>query len=188
MDIKEALKQLKLNEDIQKPFNFEFIWKLPKIISRDPGNVQFTYMGIEETFDTLKEAKEYFMEDIIMKIQVNDCAKTWDELRHYCDEPEDDERDLIDSWENWVEELASDNYIDMEFYRGPFTGIRRMYKALSSYIKGDIELELFLYAHRMFMLDKQKEDFTANCFTDEGLRLAGLMDDPQEDIDVYIRQ
>ncbi|NLT47106.1 MAG: hypothetical protein GXX92_01705 [Clostridiales bacterium] len=76
---------------------------------------------------------------------------------------------------------CTDNYMDMEFYRGPSTGIRRMYKALSSYIKGDIELELFLYAQRMFMLDKQKEDFTANCFTDEGLRLAGLMDDPQED-------
>lgn len=69
------------------------------------------------------------------------------------------------------------NYMDMEFYRGPLTGIRRMYKALSNYIKGYIDLELFLYVHRMFMLDKQKEDFTANCFTDEGLRLAGLMAD-----------
>ena len=69
-----------------------------------------------------------------------------------------------------------DNYMDLEVYRGPFVGIQRVYKALSSYIREDIDLELFLYAHRMFMLDKQKEDFTANCFTEEGLRLAGLLE------------
>lgn len=69
------------------------------------------------------------------------------------------------------------NYMDLEVYNGPFVGIQRMYKALSSYIRGDIELELFLYAHSMFILDKQKEDFTANCFTDEELKLAGLTEE-----------
>lgn len=72
------------------------------------------------------------------------------------------------------------NYMDLEYYRGPFNGVRRVLKALSSYVKGDIELELFLHAYDTFLEGKRLEDMSnCNCFTDEGLRLAGLLEEEE---------
>ena len=73
------------------------------------------------------------------------------------------------------------NYMDLEYYRGPLTGIKRICKALSSFVKGEIEIELFTYAHRIFLLEKQREDYEHhNWFTKEGLELAGLLENEGE--------
>lgn len=72
-------------------------------------------------------------------------------------------------------------YMDLEFYRGPFNGVRRACKALSSFLKGDIDIGLFSLANRQFILEKQKEIIKEHChFTDEGLKLAGLIDGDEE--------
>lgn len=68
-------------------------------------------------------------------------------------------------------------YMDLEIYQGPLTGVRRLYKALSSFLKGEIEIELFSYAYRTIILEKNQEDFGKNnWYTKEGLTLAGLVE------------
>lgn len=73
---------------------------------------------------------------------------------------------------------CNSTYMDLELYRGPLIGIRRVYKALSNYLKGEIGIELFSYAYRTFILEKNHEDFISNnIFTEEGQKLAGLLDE-----------
>lgn len=68
-------------------------------------------------------------------------------------------------------------YMDLEYYRGPLNGVKRACRALSSFLKGDIDIGLFSIANRQFILEKQEEIIKEHChFTDEGLRLAGLLD------------
>ncbi len=66
------------------------------------------------------------------------------------------------------------NYMDLEYYRGPLKDIRRLYIALSNFIKGEIDIDLLLYAYRNIVMEKLQQDSSMNWFTDEGLRLAGL--------------
>ena len=67
------------------------------------------------------------------------------------------------------------NYMDLEYYHGPLTGVKRAYKALSSFMKDEIEIELFTYALREIASEKTQEDFKKHgWFTKEGLELAGL--------------
>lgn len=71
-------------------------------------------------------------------------------------------------------------YMDLEYYRGPFTGIKRIYKALSNYLKGEIDIDLLLYAYRAILSEKETKDRRKlTWFTDEGLRLAGLLEDEE---------
>lgn len=65
-------------------------------------------------------------------------------------------------------------YMDCEYYRGEFTGKKRILKALSSYIKKEIDESLFAYACHRIMMEGYVNDLQPNWFTDEGLKLAGL--------------
>lgn len=73
------------------------------------------------------------------------------------------------------------NYMDLEYYRGPFEDIKRLYKTISNYIKGEIRLDLLLYAYRNIVMEKLRQDSSMNWFTDEGLQLAGLMEGDPDD-------
>ena len=68
------------------------------------------------------------------------------------------------------------NYMNLEIYRGKYDGIRRIYKALSNFIKGKIDIELLLYAYTKIRAERLEEDLSANWFTDDGLKLAGLLE------------
>ncbi len=50
------------------------------------------------------------------------------------------------------------NYMDLEYYRGSFTGVKRVCKALSGFIKGEMSIGHFTDAHRVFFLEKLRED------------------------------
>ena len=67
-------------------------------------------------------------------------------------------------------------YLDLEYYREEPKGIRRILKAVSSFEKGELGSDLFAIAYHTLMdeerVKREKEQFS--CFTDEGLRLAGL--------------
>ena len=67
-----------------------------------------------------------------------------------------------------------DNYMNCEYYRGPFDGVHRLLKALSSFEKDEISLMLLLTAYRHILLDHAANDSLLSWFTEEGLRLAGL--------------
>ncbi|MCR5685894.1 MAG: hypothetical protein K6G81_10835 [Lachnospiraceae bacterium] len=72
-------------------------------------------------------------------------------------------------------------YMDLEYHREPLEGVQRVCKALSSLLKDEIDIGLFSLANRQFILEKQEEIIKEHChFTEEDLRLAGLIDSEQE--------
>lgn len=66
------------------------------------------------------------------------------------------------------------NYDSFEYYEGELKGKNRILKDISSFIKGKIELELFVHAYDYFKSDFKSE--FPNFYTDEGLKLAGMSD------------
>ena len=75
------------------------------------------------------------------------------------------------------------NYMDLVYYKGPFTGIRRALIAVSNYMKGKIELELLLCAYKKVLLDEFADGIMLRSwFTKEGLELARLqkLENPEE--------
>lgn len=69
------------------------------------------------------------------------------------------------------------NYMDYDYYRGPFMGKRRLLVALSNFIKEKISLELLLCAYRKVIMDEISDDVMLHSwYTPEDLSLAGLDD------------
>ena len=60
-----------------------------------------------------------------------------------------------------------------EYYQGELKGRNRILKAISSLLKNEINLELFIYAYEQIKIENHANDFM-NWFTDEGLELAGF--------------
>ena len=68
--------------------------------------------------------------------------------------------------------------MDYEYYPSErLTGRRRILKALSNYEKGEIDVVLFARAYHQILLEEDAKDHMPKEYTDEGLRLAGLMED-----------
>ncbi len=73
------------------------------------------------------------------------------------------------------------NYMDFEYYPEELlTGKRRILKALSNYLKGEIDIELFAMAYHHILLEEQAKDTMGNWYTKEGLCLAGLLETENE--------
>lgn len=68
------------------------------------------------------------------------------------------------------------NYMNLEYYRGELTEKRRILKALSNFIKGEIDVELMCRAYHYLMCDEYTKDSIPRGFTDEGLKLAGVIE------------
>jgi hypothetical protein len=67
------------------------------------------------------------------------------------------------------------NYMDLEYYRGELTGKRRILKALSNHVKGNIDTALFANAYHLILCEENIKENRPRGYTDEGLRLAGLL-------------
>ena len=67
-------------------------------------------------------------------------------------------------------------YLDLEYYREEPQGIRRILQAFSVFEKEEIGSDLLAIAYHTIMEEEQmkREKKQLSCFTDEGLRLAGL--------------
>ena len=50
------------------------------------------------------------------------------------------------------------NYMDLEYYPGPYEGIERIFPAFSKYVKGEIDLGLFLCVYKKVLLDTVTAD------------------------------
>lgn len=63
------------------------------------------------------------------------------------------------------------DYDNWEYFDGKLEGMERILKALSSLLKGEIEVSLFLNAY-----DKMREEYNdfLDIYTDEGLKLCGF--------------
>lgn len=69
------------------------------------------------------------------------------------------------------------NYLCLEYYRKNYENEKRILKALSNYIKGDIDMELMLYAYDVILKEEDlKKLQNKNCFIDEYLVKAGIKD------------
>lgn len=68
------------------------------------------------------------------------------------------------------------HYLDLEYYREEPQGIRRILKAFSSFERGEFGSDLFAIAYHTIMEEERinREKKQLSCFTDKGLRLAGL--------------
>ena len=66
------------------------------------------------------------------------------------------------------------NYDSFEYYDGELTGRDRILKDISSFVKGKIELELFIHAYDVYKTEFKHN--MPNFYTDEGLKLAGMTD------------
>lgn len=67
------------------------------------------------------------------------------------------------------------DYDSFEYYEGKLEGNNRILKAISSYLKGEIDMELLIHAYDVFKIEsinKGMPDF----YTDEGLKKAGFSD------------
>jgi hypothetical protein len=70
------------------------------------------------------------------------------------------------------------NYMDLELYKGPFEGRQRLLIALSNFEKGNIGVDLLMTAYRKIIIDEFAEGIMLrNWYTDDGLILAGLIDE-----------
>ena len=68
------------------------------------------------------------------------------------------------------------HYLDLEYYRGELQGKRRILRAFSSFERGEIDGELLSVAYYVLLQEEalRRERARLSCFTEEGLRLAGL--------------
>ena len=72
-----------------------------------------------------------------------------------------------------------ENYMDCEYYRGDLSGKRRVLTAMSNFLKGKIDACLFARAYHQILLEEAAKDSRPRSITDEGLRLAGLLEGEQ---------
>ena len=67
------------------------------------------------------------------------------------------------------------NYMDYEYYRGECKGVKRILTALSNYEKGEIGAELLMHSYHVVMMEEYAKRIKPNWFTEEGMKLAGLV-------------
>lgn len=78
--------------------------------------------------------------------------------------------------------LYMDNVFDYdswEYYDGNLEGAERLLRAVSSLMKDEIGIDLFIDAYENIKMDNEKDTYTLDIYTEEGLKLAGL-DEKQE--------
>lgn len=68
------------------------------------------------------------------------------------------------------------DYDNWEYFEGELKGTEKILKAISSLINNKITVELFVRAYDYIRSEENKRTLTS-CFTDEGLKLAGLNDE-----------
>lgn len=66
------------------------------------------------------------------------------------------------------------NYMNYEYFRGELTGKKRILKAISNYLKGEISLDLLLNAYHIIIMEEHLKDARPYNITQEGLELAGI--------------
>lgn len=66
------------------------------------------------------------------------------------------------------------NYMNFEYYRGELDGKKRILKAISNYLKGEISLELLLASYHTILAEEWAKDTRPCNITEKGLELAGI--------------
>ena len=116
------------------------------------------------------------------EIFVLDYLRTWQpNIKEYLAKGNCDSSDMSGSgyylYDNKAQIILEDkwDYDSFEYYEGKIEGNNRILKAISSYLKGEIGIELLIHAYDVFKIEsinKTMPDF----YTDEGLKKAGFTD------------
>lgn len=116
------------------------------------------------------------------KIFVLEYLCTWKEgLKEYLAEGNCDSSDMIayayylygENSTKFVLDVKWD-YDSFEYYDGKLEGNNRILKDISSFLKGEIGLELFVHAYDAYKAENMR--ILPDFYTDEGLKLAGFSD------------
>lgn len=69
--------------------------------------------------------------------------------------------------------------MDFEYFpEEQLVGKKRILKALSNLIKDEIDIELFIHAYHLIMLEETRNDLMPHgWYTDEGMKLAGIWEE-----------
>ena len=66
------------------------------------------------------------------------------------------------------------NYMNLEYFRGELSGKKRILKALSNHIKGEIDVGLFANAYHKILCEEYAKSQNPWNITSEGLAAAGI--------------
>ncbi len=68
------------------------------------------------------------------------------------------------------------DYLSLEYYSGSFEGKKRILKAVSNFLKEELDLGSILNAYHIIMNEERANEIKGHmCLTEEGLHLAGLI-------------
>lgn len=89
----------------------------------------------------------------------------------------------MNAWGYWQEEsgeIMDDvmwNYMDLEYYRGEFSGKRRILKGLSNFMKGEIDIGLYSRGYSTILNEEYAKEIKPKSYTEKGMELAGIIKD-----------
>lgn len=92
----------------------------------------------------------------------------------YCDSSD------MNAWGYFIDEKGKIyfevmyNYMNLEFYRGDLNGKKRVLKALSNFITGQIDVALFSNTYHYILCDEHLKENKPQGYTKDGLELAGI--------------
>ena len=66
------------------------------------------------------------------------------------------------------------SYMNLEYYDKELTGKKRVLKALSNFLKGDIDVGLLVRAYHQIRMEEYAKDIRPKDYTKEYLKLAGV--------------
>ena len=84
--------------------------------------------------------------------------------------PDDDGSIFID---------GAGNYIDMEYYDKPLTRMMRIVKTISSFKKGEIDIDLVLAAYKKFTMEELSKENVSSMYLDEWRVKAGIISEKE---------
>ncbi len=87
--------------------------------------------------------------------------------RLYGDESDMNAWGYFQAEDGTIYEEVMSNYMDLEYYRGELTGKKRILKALSNRVKGNIDVELFANAYHHILCDEHVKTQHPHGYTDE---------------------
>ena len=96
--------------------------------------------------------------------------------RSHCDTSDMNVWGFFQDTDGTIYQETAWNYMDYEYFPDEMLiGKKRILKALSNLIKEEIDIELFIKAYHLIILEETRNELMPRAwFTDEGLKLAGL--------------
>ena len=177
--------------------NYDVINKKPRLVKiyyEEDGYIEDTFLDIDNIYvymptpfkkgDILISSEQASMKNVgdDGNTFVLEYMSTWREnIKEYLAKGNHDSSDMIGYgyylYEDEAKFVLDDkwDYDSFEYYEGELKGNNRILKAISSYLKGKIGIELLIHAYDLFKIEsinKAMPDF----YTEEGLKLAGFTD------------